>query len=88
MKIWLFLEENLTIFAAKSDEFCLDENYCDKKAHDLFGNKNQRILLQKSSSFPEKSSNVPEKTIRLSCENRLSSLENPLNFPVKIGGFS
>ncbi len=50
---------------------------------ELAGNKNQQILLQKSSSFY-----VPVKTNRLSCKNRMSSLENPLNFPVKVGGFS
>ncbi len=61
--------------------------FCDKKTRGLAGNKNQQILLQKSS-YSEKSSNVPVKIVRLSCKNRLSSLEKPLNFPVKVVGFS
>ncbi len=59
-----------------------------KNTRGLAGNKNQQILLQKSSSFSEKWSDVPVKTATLSFKNRPSSLEKPLNFPVKVGGFS
>ncbi len=57
-KFWLFLKENLTSFAWM--------RIIAIKNTWTTGNKNQKILLLKSSSFSEKSSEVPVKTVRFS----------------------
>ncbi len=62
--IWRFLQQNRTNFAWIRNNVI--------KTRRLAGNKNQQILLQNSSSFPEKLSNVLVKTVRLSCKNQSS----------------